>query len=340
MIPIYSMTLREETEGMDFMALVDNPAHRKAFEYFNGEDKKKIKQHFNEEQRVVTGVAIAVDLPIYRNDSEIGEHYVVFSKKEASKIAQRMFKNGYANNVNEMHDSNKTIKGITLFESYFVDNKRGVVAPESFKSQNLKDGSWIVSYKVENEEVWNGIKNGKHVGFSIEGWFNKENIKLKQTKMAKKEKGKFWDVLFGNKSKFGEATTVDGLAIKWEGELAEGVELMMVTEEGEMLAPEGVHSVEVDGVVTAITVDGNGIVVSIEEGTEEEEVDEEMSETQKALIEIKRLMDEGFASAKQSRKESEEAFNTKLENLAVELDKDNKKKFNKNTAVKNWKNLK
>ena len=212
MLPIYKMILTEETEGMDYIALVDSPAHMKAFEYFNGKSEK-VKYHFNEEKRVVTGVAIAVDLPIYRRDEQFGEHYVVFSKKDTYEIAQKMFKGGYLNNVNEMHDSNKKVDGIYLFESYFVDNARGVKAPSNFDSQNLKDGSWIVSYKVDNDKVWNDIKKGKHIGFSIEGWFDKKFIKTKQTQMKKQSKSLF-EMVFG-KAKFETATTVEGVEVSW-----------------------------------------------------------------------------------------------------------------------------
>lgn len=335
MLPFYNMKIDEETEGMDFIALVDSPAHRKTFEFFNG--KKPVKQHFNDEQRIVTGVAIAVDLPIYRKDAQFGEHYVVFSKEDTKKIAQKMFKSGYSKNVNEMHDSNRKVEDVYLFESYFIDSKAGKTVPDSFKDQNLKDGSWIVSYKVDNDEAWNNIKSGKHVGFSIEGWFNKEKINLKtkkQTKMAKETKGKFWNILFPTKEEFTEATTVDGSVIIWDGELTEGTELKIKGEDADVLAPEGSYSVDNDGVISVIAVDGNGIVTSVTtEGGEGSE--EEMSEMQKAMIEFKKLMDEGFAEIKADQ----DKFRTNLEDIAKELDSDSKRKFS-NTPSRNWRNAK
>ncbi len=39
-------------------------------------------------------------------------------------------------------------------------------------SDNVKDGSWFGSFKVENDEVWQMIKDGKVQGFSVEGIFN------------------------------------------------------------------------------------------------------------------------------------------------------------------------
>ncbi len=327
MLPIYKMILTEETEGMDYIALVDSPAHMKSFEYFNGKSEQ-VKYHFNEEKRVVTGVAIAVDLPIYRRDEQFGEHYVVFSKKDTYEIAQKMFKGGYLNNVNEMHDSNKKVEDMYLFESYFVDSTRGIKAPSKFDSQNLKDGSWIVSYKVDNEKAWNDIKKGKHVGFSIEGWFDKKIIKTKQTQMKKESKSLF-SLVFG-KEKFETATTVEGVEVAWTGTLEVGTELRVVTEEGEILAPEGMHSIEMEEATMMLTVDGNGIITAIEEMPVEEVPAEEVPEavSPEAVAEVIEELQATFSKEIETLKATNEVFAKQIETLVGELDKENKRKFN------------
>jgi hypothetical protein len=38
--------------------------------------------------------------------------------------------------------------------------------------KDLPDGTWFISAKVENDEVWNKIKSGEVKGFSVEGIFN------------------------------------------------------------------------------------------------------------------------------------------------------------------------
>ena len=57
-----------------------------------------------------------------------------------------------------------------MIHSYQIDNEKGFTAPERFKDAN--DGSWIVSYKVTDKEIFNQAKEGKFNGFSIEGVFN------------------------------------------------------------------------------------------------------------------------------------------------------------------------
>ena len=134
----------------------------------------------DEEERIITGALMLADTPIYRNDGN-GEYYVVFSKDTIKKIAQKYFKKGYQNNVNLMHDSGQVMDGVTMFESWIVDEKRGVKPMKGFEDVN--DGSWFGSFKVENDDVWNMIKDGKIRGFSVEGIFNYSKPISKEEKM-------------------------------------------------------------------------------------------------------------------------------------------------------------
>jgi hypothetical protein len=134
----------------------------------------------DEEERIITGALMLADTPIYRNDGN-GEYYVVFSKDTIKKIAQKYFKKGYQNNVNLMHDSGQVMDGVTMFESWIVDEKRGVKPMKGFEDVN--DGSWFGSFKVENDDVWNMVKDGKIRGFSVEGIFNYSKPMSKEEKM-------------------------------------------------------------------------------------------------------------------------------------------------------------
>jgi leucyl-tRNA synthetase len=123
----------------------------------------------NEEERIISGPLMLADTPIYRNDDN-GEYYVVFTKETIKKIAQRFFKKGYQSNVNLMHDQGNLTEGMTMFESWIKDDKRGIKAMKGF--EDVPDGSWFGSFKVDNDEVWKLVKEGKVRGFSVEGQFN------------------------------------------------------------------------------------------------------------------------------------------------------------------------
>ena len=86
--------------------------------------------------------------------------------------------------------------------------------------------------------------------------------------------------------KFASATLVDGTEVKTEGELTEGAALMVVTAEGDIAAPAGIHETT-DGLL--ITVDEAGIIVKIEqsapEATEEAPV-EEVAMEEEVTVEV------------------------------------------------------
>lgn len=133
----------------------------------------------DEDQHIITGALMLADTPIYRND-ENGEYYVIFSKDTIKNIAQKFFAKGYQCNVNLMHDSGQILDGLVMFESWIVDRARGVQPMKGF--ENVPDGSWFGSFKVNNPEVWKMIKDGLIKGFSVEGLFSyrKSDIQAKQ----------------------------------------------------------------------------------------------------------------------------------------------------------------
>lgn len=169
-LPIYQLEISDDLNDgaeVDFVALVDRPAIERNFLKF-----KEAKTNFaiqSEEKRIVSGALMLADTPIYRNDNN-GEYYVTFTKATIEKIAQKFFKKGYQSNVNLMHDGDKQVDGVTMFESFIVDSERGIQAMKGF--EDAPEGSWFGSFKVENEDVWSKIKSGEFKGFSVEGIFN------------------------------------------------------------------------------------------------------------------------------------------------------------------------
>lgn len=131
----------------------------------------------DEEQKIVSGPLMIADLPIYRRDEE-GEYYVMFTKDQIKKIVQRFFKKGYQAKVNIEHG--KPAEGVYMFESYIIDRERGVNPPKGF--EDVANGSWFGSFKVENEGLWKKVKDGTFKGFSVEGLFKYEKTGEVMTK--------------------------------------------------------------------------------------------------------------------------------------------------------------
>ena len=134
--------------------------------------KDKYRQVFkieNEEKRIVSGYFMKADLPIIRLNEDNEKYYVVFRRDTIEKIVNKFFKNGLNANVNLMHDNNLQAKGVYVIESLIIDSKRGIKAPKGF--EDAPDGSWWGSMRVENDEIWQMVKDGSFKGFSVEGMF-------------------------------------------------------------------------------------------------------------------------------------------------------------------------
>lgn len=156
-LPIYKISVDSIDDGVFKMSIVDDPAVDVNFLKFN---KQKPIYVFNEEKRIITGVALRANYPIYRSIN--GESfYLIFTPEEIEKMAYRFMKNQLLNNVNINHSTD--VNGIYLIESFILKAEHNM---EAFN--DIEKGSWMVSYKVENDKVWNDIKGGKLKGFSVE----------------------------------------------------------------------------------------------------------------------------------------------------------------------------
>lgn len=129
-------------------------------------------QVINEDERIISGPLMLADELIYRQNESFGEHYVKFSADTIRQIAIKFSKKKFQNHVNLMHDQNQKVDGVTMFESFIVDKKRGILPMKGF--EDVADGSWFGSFYVENPKVWQSIKSGEYKGFSVEGLFDYE----------------------------------------------------------------------------------------------------------------------------------------------------------------------
>jgi hypothetical protein len=156
--------------GINAISLVEMPAVEKDFLCFAKE--KPIKLQFNDSKHIITGVVALADTPIYRYNERYGEYFIIFTKETIQKMVEKFAKQDLFKSVNLQHDDSKYVDGIYMFESYLVDKNRGI-CPQEFS--DVTDGSWICSYKVDNNELWNEIiKGDKLNGFSLQGFFDLE----------------------------------------------------------------------------------------------------------------------------------------------------------------------
>lgn len=154
---------KDENLGLTAVSLVDRPAIETNFLKFKDQ---KICFAKDESKHIVSGPALIADMPIYRRNMLTGEEfYVIFTKDTIAKLVERYSQNNMLNSVNLQHDSNSFTDKAIMVESYFIDSKRGI-APKEFE---LADGSWMVSYKIQDDALWNEIMStDEFKGFSVE----------------------------------------------------------------------------------------------------------------------------------------------------------------------------
>lgn len=183
-LPIFELMISDDLNDdaeVNFVALVDKPAIQRNWNAFKEHIKFEI---VSEEKRIISGALMLADTPIFRSDATHGDYYVMFSKDTIFKIAQKFFKKGYQANVNLMHDPSQRVDGVTMFESFISDKDRGVAPMKGF--EDAPDGSWFGSFKVEDDETWQKVKNGEVKGFSVEGIFEYSKAKSKEEQMMER----------------------------------------------------------------------------------------------------------------------------------------------------------
>lgn len=166
-IPIYNLEIdqtEDSTFEVNYVAFVDKPAIQRDFMAFN----EAVKLRFSsDDERIVVGPAMIPDMLIFRNDPVMGDFYVKFSKQTIQDIALKFFEKGYQKNVNLMHNSDFTLPGVTFYQSFIKDTAKGVTGMDG----EYPEGTWFLAAKVNNDEAWSLIKQGKVKGFSVEGLF-------------------------------------------------------------------------------------------------------------------------------------------------------------------------
>lgn len=161
-LPLFNLDIVQGIPGIQLISLVDDPAVEREFIKFSKEHEIKLK--VNDEKRIVTGVALIPEQKIYREDANGAKYYVQFSREAIEKAVVKFFADRHSADANVMHEYE--VQGIVYFESYLINRERGIL-PAEFA--DLPDGTWIVSAKILNDEVWALVKEGVLRGFSIEG---------------------------------------------------------------------------------------------------------------------------------------------------------------------------
>ena len=164
---IVELLLDEESlqAGIQAISIVESPAIEEDFIALKEEERVELKT-IDEDKRVLLGAALIPNKPIYRKSGE-DEYYIYFSQDTVRKASELFFINGNQNKATLEHPMD--ITGLSVVESWIIEGEQD---KSKMYGMDLPVGTWMVSMKVHNDEIWeNYVKNGKVKGFSIEGFF-------------------------------------------------------------------------------------------------------------------------------------------------------------------------
>jgi hypothetical protein len=122
--------------------------------------------------------ALIPNKQIFRHDPNTdSDYYVYFSKETVRKASELYLKHNNHHKATYQHQDR--VSGVLTVESWI---KEGDQDKSKLYGYDLPNGTWFVKMKIENDELWNKIKEGELKGLSIEGYFTN-----KFEQMQKKE---------------------------------------------------------------------------------------------------------------------------------------------------------
>lgn len=155
----------DDISGIDAVSIVENPAIEEDFIALKTQEFKFAE--VSKEKRILMGAALIPNKPIYRKNKD-NEYYIYFSRETVRKASELFFIKGNHNKSTLEHEL--PLEGLVAVESWIVENKEK--DKSSHYGMDVPLGTWMLSMKVLNDEVWeNYVKTGKVKGFSIEGYF-------------------------------------------------------------------------------------------------------------------------------------------------------------------------
>ena len=151
--------------GINAVSVVRDPAIEENFVALN-KHEVELKE-VDTEKRILMGAALIPNKQIYRRNKD-KEYYIFFSEETVRKASELFLMRSNQNNATYEHER-KMLEGMSVVESWIIEDEK---LDKSVKyGFSLPKGTWMISMKVNNDDIWKSVKDGEVKGFSIEGHF-------------------------------------------------------------------------------------------------------------------------------------------------------------------------
>ena len=153
-------------DGVFAISVVNKPAIQEDFIALS-EHEIELKT-IDAEKRILMGAVLVPKQEIPRIDKNGNVYYIKFSAQTIRKASELFLIRSNQNNATLEHKVQ--LDDMSVVESWIVEDSK--VDKSALHGMKYDVGTWVVSMKVNNEDVWQEVKNGTIKGFSIEGRFS------------------------------------------------------------------------------------------------------------------------------------------------------------------------
>ena len=177
---IVELVIEENNEmlAIDAISLVSAPAIEQDFVFFGKEKHNLTFAKVDEEKRMLVSPALIPNKQIFRyNPQTDSEYYVYFSKDTVRQAAEVYLKHN--NHHKATYEHQDRVSGVLTTESWI---KEGDMDKSKMYGFDLPNGTWFVKMRIDNDDLWNKIKEGELKGLSIEGYFVDKMQKMSDNK--------------------------------------------------------------------------------------------------------------------------------------------------------------
>lgn len=288
------------TSDVYAVSLVDAPAVESNFIALSKQKQPINFKIHNEEKRMLYGVALRADFDIYRCYGE-EEFYINFDKDAVRRLMTKFMKNHAQNNFTTDHMD--FAQGLTVVESWIVDNVDNDKA-NALGLENFSEGSWIIGVKVDDDEMWQSVKEGRWCGFSVEAFCDLEEI----TKEIKNNKHNSDKIMAKKSVKMDEILENIKNIINDAIDNAEGQDAEVQEEVVEKAAEDVVEQVDANEEETTETVEAAEEATPEEQIAEDviEQVEENAEDSETAAEDLQAVVDQLQQEVDDLKKENEE----------------------------------
>jgi hypothetical protein len=180
---IISEEQKEDMDGVFAISLVEDPAIEEFWVALNKQKEQIQFTKVDEDKRLLIAPALVPNKQIFRLDDDGSDYHVFFSKETIKKASELFMKRNHLQSATFEHE--KEVDGLCVVESWVKEFEIDKSVKYGF--EHCPVGTWFVTMRVDNDKIWDKVKNGEVLGFSIEGFFTDKMQSLSKRSLSQDE---------------------------------------------------------------------------------------------------------------------------------------------------------